>query len=283
MIKTILFSLVLAGFGLNAQNSSPNHKGNVRSDSAGSKEDLSRLAGQMLDDVNKAKIALKKGNYQLATQDVNRARSTLERIEAGAHGATLIPVYQEFVSVSILSPIRMEQNTRKQSRASNKQPAAQVSTGNAVVHEVAGDYTRVMVSTVVAKNGLDAAKAALAMSDWKTAEDALSDVQEGVQIQSVKSDMPLSEARENLILARAAVRQGRYAEAKTALDTAAKSLSEYEAEGAPHASEAKSLQPQIEDLARNIEQQHAEAAAKINKWWNITSNWDPYKSAEAVR
>lgn len=267
MKTTILFAVAFAAFQMSAQAQTTNHAN--LSYSAGPKEDLSRLAGQMLDDTNKARIALKDGNHQLAAEDVNRASTDLANIEAGAHGAAMIPVYREFVSISILGPVRAEQNARNRKSAHG-----------AVVHEVAGDYTRVSVSTTVAKNGLDAAKAALQKREWKRADGALADVQDGVQMESIESDMPLSRARENLILARLAVRQDHYSEATAALQSAAKALSQYEAEGGSHVSEAKQMQQQISKFAPEIQQEHAQAIATINKWWNTTSNWSPYDDNE---
>src|SRR5579875_275024 len=156
MIKTVLFAFLFAGLELGAQTNSSSY-------SAGSKEDVSRLAGQMLDATNQARTAVEKHDRQLALQDVDRAERDLRQIEGRAHGATMVPVYQEFVSVSILGPVRAEQNARK---AAANHTMAKVSTNNIAVHEVAGDYTEVMVSTAVARNGLAAAKAGLEKNNW---------------------------------------------------------------------------------------------------------------------
>ncbi len=274
MGKSMLLVFSLACFALNAPCQSAGASTNSTSYSAGSKEDLSRLAGTMLNNVNQARAALQNGRYQAAAEHVKRAESVLERLEAHADGATLIPVYQEFVSVSILGPVRAEQNARK--HVSNA-PANR----GATVHEVAGDYTRLVVSTTIAKNGLAAAKAALANGNWKTADAALADVQDGLQMESVEADMPLARARQNLILARADVREGHYDQAQTALTSTSNALSKYEAEGGAHVSAAKNLQQQIEAYDHNLAQNHAGAVAKINHWWNITSDWAPYENQQA--
>lgn len=267
MGKTIVFALLVAAFGLNAQ---------VSSYSAGSKEDLSRLAGKMLGDTNQARTALKNSDYHQAVQDVNQAQTDLKTVEARAHGATLIPVYREFVSVSILSPVQAEQRAHRQT-------LTKVSNGNAAVNEVAGEYTRVLVSTTVADNSLAAAKMALAKAEWKKADAALADVQEGVQIESVKSDMPLARARENLILARAAARQNHDLEAEAALEAASTALSKYASEGGPHAKEAQDLQNQIAGFALHLEAQPASAVTKINGWWNTLSDWFTYHNRSMQR
>lgn len=240
--------------------------------SAGNKEDLSVLAGKMLDETNQARIAIKDKNKTSALRDVEEAQAELRNIQSRARGATMIPVYQEFVSVSMLTPVIAEQNARR-ANAQNKtnQPA--------VVHEVAGDYTNVEVSTAVAQRNLEAAKAALEKGNWNLADRALSDVQEGVSIEEIEANMPLTRARENLILARSAAEKGNYTEAQAALKAASNALSNYINAGRPHAAEAKSLKQQIDSFYSNLPQNHADAVAKINNWWNTTSDWTPYQSA----
>jgi hypothetical protein len=230
--------------------------------SAGSREDISTLAGKMLDYTNRARAAIKDSNQQLALQDVNKAESYLQQVEARAHGSTMIPVYQEFVSVSILSPVRAEQRAR-----------------HSVVHQVAGDYTSVVVNTTVAKNNLAAAKTALEHQNLSTADAALSDVQEGVQIEATEADMPLVKARENLILARSNAREGKYGETQAALQAASKALGTYAQENGPHASAARDLQQQIDSADKDLQQNHADILTKINQWWNTTADWTPYKTA----
>ena len=275
MTRAILLAFVFGAFELCAQNSSPSQTAKLTSYSAGSKEDVSRLAGQLVDETNNARAALKSGSDQAAIDDVNQAQRILNRIEARAPGMPLVPVYQEFVSVSILTPVVDEHNARK----ALQQETANNNNGPTVVHQVAGEYTRVMLDTVVTKMALAAAEYDLGMTDWKGADKALSDVQEAVKIESVKSDMPLSRARENLILARFAARQGNYSEARDSLDAASRALAAYVAEGGTHAEQAKRLERPIRSLASDIQQDRADAVSKINGWWNTTSNWSAYKPA----
>lgn len=230
--------------------------------SAGTREDISTLAGKMLGYTNRARAAIKDKNQQLALQDVNKAESYLQRVEARAHGSTMIPVYQEFVSVAILAPVRAEQSAR-----------------HSVVHQVAGDYTSVVVNTTVAKNNLATAKTALENQNLKIADDALADVQEGVQIEASEADMPLVKARENLILARSNAREGKYGEAQAALQAASKALGSYAQENGPHASAARDLQQQMDSGDKDLQQSHANIVPEINQWWNTTADWTPYKTA----
>jgi hypothetical protein len=230
--------------------------------SAGSREDISTLAGKMLDYTNRARTAIQEKDQKLALQDVNKAESYLQQVQARADGSTMIPVYQEFVSVAILAPVRAEQSAR-----------------HSVVHQVAGDYTSVVVNTTVAKNNLAAAEKALQNYDLKTADAALSDVQEGVQIEASEADMPLVKARENLILARSNAREKKYGEAQAALQAASKALGRYAQENGPHASAAKDLKQQIDNTDKNLQQNHAGILPEMNRWWNTTADWTPYKNA----
>ena len=121
--------------------------GNSTDQSAGSKEDLSVMAGKMLDQTNNARMAIKDHDKASALSDVKSAQVDLRDLQSKANGTTTIPVYQEFVSVSILNPVKAEQQARRHNGQNE-----------AVVHQVAGDYTNVAVNTTVAQRNLAAAK-----------------------------------------------------------------------------------------------------------------------------
>lgn len=231
--------------------------------SAGSKEDLSVLAGKVLNDTNEARLAIKDSNATAAKQDVARAQRDLTVLNSHAQGATTIPVYKEFVSLSILTPVEAEHNARLKKEG-----------GPAVVHQVAADYTDVNLNTTVARQNLKAAADALQGRNLVLADAALADVQQGVTINQVEANLPLARARANLILARAAAEKENYSEAKAALNAASKALASFGSEGGPHADEARNLEQQIESFDRNLQQNRTGAVSKINQWWNQTSNWN---------
>jgi hypothetical protein len=247
--------------------------------SAGNKEDLSVIAGKMLDDTNQARIAIKDKDKIKALHHVEHAQTDLRELESRAHGATMIPVYREFVSVSMLTPVIAEQNARHANTNGNESRNSQNTNQPAVVHQVTGDYTDVALSTVVAQQNLNAAKAALEKGNLNLADNALADVQEGVSIEMVEANMPLARARENLILARSAAEKGKYTEAQAALKSASNALGNYITSRGPHASEARSLKQQIDSYTSNLQENHSDVVAKINNWWNTTSDWTPYQPA----
>jgi hypothetical protein len=245
--------------------------------SAGSREDISVLAGDMLKATNEARLQIKEGNKSAALRDVMKAQSYLQQVEAHSHGSTMIPVYQEFVSVSILSPIQAVQQQKKATTV-EKLPQSET---NASVQEVSGNYTSVVVNTTVARDSLDAAKKALEANDLRTADSALQDVQEGVQITMTQADLPLVQVRENLILARKYARMGDWTGSQNALLSAVHALKEYEKEQTTHQQDAVQLERQISAYTHGLATNHAGILDKINHWWNETADWTQYQLKSA--
>ena len=85
--------------------------------------------------------------------------------------------------------------------------------------------------------------------------------------------MPLLKARENLILARAAAKNKNWTEAQAALKSASNALSQYEQSGGTHASDAQSLQQQINSYQQNLTNDHSNATNKIDNWWSTVTDW----------
>jgi hypothetical protein len=229
------------------------------------------MAGNMLDHTNQARAALANGDKARAIRAVDRAQADLQQIQAHAKGSTEIPVYREFVSISILKPVEAEQKMRQ----ANGNKAT-------VVHQVAGDYTDVSVDTSVAQTNLSAAKTALQQGNLKLADRALADVQEGVSIDEVEASMPLARARENLILARTAAENGKYYELRAALNAACSALDAYSTESGSYSQQAKSLAQEIRNSANKLQNGEFGVVAKINAWWNTTSAWTAYKPARQL-
>jgi hypothetical protein len=270
------FAFLFAVAGLQAQDAQAPNGGAFRS--AGPREDLSVLAGDVLKQTNQARIDIKDHNAQAALNHVEQGQMYLRRLQALAHGSTTIPVYQEFVSVSILGPVQAAQRAQ----AKSKNSEASVTNNNAGVQQVSGDYTSVTMNTTVAKNNLAAAKKALEAGQPGVADQALQDVQEGVQIQMVQADMPLTRTRENLILARSFARRNDWTETRNALVSALGALKNYESENGPHKQAAAQLYEQIQAATNSLPQNHANLLSEINKWWNEIADWSRYKLASAA-
>lgn len=273
MKKGILLLTVaaFAACGLQAQdNGNSNQTSNTNSSSAqsssnaGPKEAASRLGFDMLKNTNNARTAIANKNKQEALNDINAATNDLQKARSDQN-SKIIPLYQEFASVSVIAPVKAEQKKN----AANSKSANVPDT----VHQVSGSYSVMEVDTDGATAHLNAAKKALNNGDWNTADRDLAAVQDGVVFASYKSDMPLVRAQENLILARQDVNKGNYHAAHAALASSAKALGAYVQEGGTHASDAKNLQQQIQSYDQNIVNSHSNADSKINGWWNTASNW----------
>jgi hypothetical protein len=116
--RILLFVFAFTAFELHAQNA---RSASADRTSAGSREDISVWAGKMIDETNRARQAIKDGKEQAAMQHVNRAEGDLRQVESRANGSTLVPLYHEFVSVSILNLLR--RNTKLASRQERRMAA----------------------------------------------------------------------------------------------------------------------------------------------------------------
>ncbi len=113
-----------------------------------------------------------------------------------------------------------------------------------------GGFTEVGVDVGASKERLQMALNALNENDWKGADAALNEVENGVVMESMESDLPLLRARENLAVAQAAARRDRWTETRTALRAAGRALNEYAQTRPARASEAKYLTQQIDQSRR---------------------------------
>jgi hypothetical protein len=76
------------------------------------------------------------------------------------------------------------------------------------------------------------------------------------------------------VLGRTAANRADYREAHTALQSASNSLATYAQENGTHANEAKQLRSDIDNYNASIQQNHADASAKIEGWWNQVTDWN---------
>ncbi len=142
------------------------------------------------------------------------------------------------------------------------------------MNRVVGEYTSLGIDMNVAQPHLQAATKVLQQGDLKAADQAPKAVEDDVIVASVAADMPLLWPRENLVLARTnAAPRGNYTQAKTELKASSKALSDYERQSGTHSSGAANLKSQVDSYCQPIQQNHSEAANKIESWWDPTSDW----------
>lgn len=83
-------------------------------------------------------------------------------------------------------------------------------------------------------------------------------------MESVESDMPLARSRKF----DSGSGDSHFNETQASLQAASKALANYVTGNTSHKQQAENLQQQINQLAGSIRQNHAEAVAEINGWWN---------------
>ena len=198
---------------------------------------VTALANSVMDHTVKARTAIAAGDVAAARRDVDeglhlatRARSALE-----ASGKPLVvPLSEEVETTSTIGPLkRGEPLDRK-----------------ATVREVEVEHRSVTLDVGMAQEKLTAARAALDRGDAAAADAQLAALAQGAEQQVVLHDPALLKARQNLLLARTRVEQGRYKDAEAPLRAAGKALGRRD----------------IEDYAKRIRRDNADALARIDAW-----------------
>ena len=198
---------------------------------------MTALANSVMDHTVKARTAIAAGDVAAARRDVDeglrlatRARSALE-----ASGKPLVvPLSEEVETTSTIGPLkRGEPLDRK-----------------ATVREVEVEHRSVTLDVGMAQEKLTAARAALDRGDAAAADAQLAALAQGAEEQVVLHDPALLKARQNLLLARTRVEQGRYKDAEAPLRAAGKVLGRRD----------------IEDYAKRIRRDNADALARIDAW-----------------
>lgn len=176
---------------------------------------------------------------------------------------TIIPIYDELDKVSLMAPLR-QAKADKAAKTEGKTPT----------EAVEGDALREMRVTLdlgLAKGGLELASANLDKDDIEGAEQALATVMDSLNFTLVEVDLPLDQARENLMLAKAAIEDGDTLEARAALTEASQLLDQFndDANEADKA-EIKSLQKEMKALSDKLEAGKSDKGfiATIEGWWD---------------
>ena len=234
------------------------------------REKLSQIGTRVLEEAEKARVAIARKETQKAQQYVNDALTDVLAIEAlkpHAKQPQMVPLYTENIQISVMEQIPSDK----------KKAASPPSTGSAnraqVVHDATGESTSVSLNVTAAKAHLETAKNAMAKGDPAAADGALAAIQSDVKAQSVAADLPLLKARKNLALALGFVRQQQYDKAVAPLREAASALGDYSGTKLPQAADAGKLRQSVDALAGTIEQNHTDAENKIARWWNQVSDW----------
>lgn len=237
---------------------------------------LSDEVSDLLNATNEARVALEAHNKQDAQFHIDHALDNAKMIRSSAANRRFVPLYDELDRYSVLGPIMSQRNqSKKASNDADRQAsdASHIAQARTTVQEVEGQFTSVALDVQSAMDHLEAAKQALQNGNYQKADEALAAVQDGVVVTSISADLPVLRVRENLILARSSAHNGNISEAKAALKAASVALGNYENGQGKHGVDARKLRSEIDSYAQSIQNNHADAAAKIDQWWNETTEW----------
>ncbi len=202
---------------------------------------VTALANSVMDHTVKARTAIAAGDTAAARRDVDdglrlatRARKALE-----ASGKPLVvPLSEEVETTSTIGPLkRGEPLDRK-----------------AAVRNVEVEHRSVTLDVGMAQEKLSAARAALERGDVAAADTQLAALAQGTEEQVQLLDPALLKARQNLLLARTRVEQGRYKDAEAPLHAAAKALGD------------SAMGRDIEGYAKRIRHDNTGALERIDAW-----------------
>ena len=246
--------------------------------SAAEQRAVSIAAGRLLRHTYDARAALKAEDRKQAAAEIAKAQKLAAIIEQAVPSytvksqiaagdlsyededtlkPTIIPIFDELDKVSLVAPLR-------QAKAEGKTPA------EAVVADELREV-RVSLDLGVAKGGLDLAGIKLENDDIEGAEQALAAVMGSLHFSLLEVDLPLDRARENLMLAKAAIEEGDKIEARAVLAEAGRELNAYaKGTGETDNKEISQLREEMKALDGKLEagKESKGFAATIEGWWD---------------
>ncbi|MCO6429887.1 MAG: YfdX family protein [Deltaproteobacteria bacterium] len=251
---------------------------------------ISYAAGRLLVHVDRARTALNQENSDDALRNINQGKTLAKIVENNASvyrvttsissgdlkystdervRSLLIPIYTELERVSIIAPIaaaKQSEQARKDSAKLQREPAAKVTDVNLAA-------TSIQLDVATANQQLKQAESAIRQGNLEEADQALERIQQSVAMSYVAVDLPLVQARQNLMLAEAYAQDGRTQDVKRLLQSVADSLEQY-AKNADSAKEkeVKSLRDEIENTGQELQGEQQLATQQINDWWQQIAN-----------
>ncbi len=204
-----------------------------------------QLGSQALSEVNKA--------LSLATDVLSKTSREARPV--------LIPISSGVERVTTYSPAK----AGKQSKPS----------GNSSIRRVREKYSQVSLDVTLAANQLQKAKELLEKQDLSGADTELADIETGVVVRKGSADVPLLKTRENLMLARARILEGKWKDAQMPLHAASQALQDYFAESpGPQAGKAREMWPAMDKMATRLKKKPRAALASINQWLQEVDGFD---------
>lgn len=174
-----------------------------------------------------------------------------------------IPIHHELDMVSLAAPLLFASTDDAKQSDDDSLPLG------VIAHDVR--HRRTTLSLDLAKTGLRTATEGLTDDDVSAARAGLATVLHSVHFTEVTAEVPLHRAQENLMLAKAAIEQGRIVDAKALLTAVIGSLTSIEASVQQvHRQTIGAMREEIRGLADALDEvtPDDEVADSIDGWWD---------------
>lgn len=231
--------------------------------------DLPGMAAGILKEAGLARQAVSSHNPTAALDHIRKAEILTGEIENNAPPEPrpiLVPVYKEVDTTSTYRPVKRSKESgltpkRLENDTSVREVQAQITTGE--------------LDVTSSGQRLRQAQTAIESGNWTEADGQLAAIPDSVIRKQVEADMPLLTARQNLVLARSRILEGKYKDAKAPLYAAARALGDYErlSPYGAHNQDAEYMRQQIDSCADHIKRQHTEMLARVDGWLEPVNQW----------
>ena len=231
----------------------------------GQRHEMATLGSSVLQHTDIARQALANHDTKAALDHVGQALAATDQIRAAANSSEeplRVEIARDVDAVSTRAP------AKRHGSADRLQP-------NSSVSQVSGTYNSTILNVSSARNHLLAAQTALNHGDADAAGTDLAAVQGDTVASSFNGELPLVQARDNLALAQARVRDGKYKDAILPLKSAARALDRFaNQEPRPqHADMAARMSLELNAYADRIEKDHVDAPDRVAGWLDHVTSW----------
>jgi hypothetical protein len=228
--------------------------------------EIANLGAGLLAHTEVARQAVAHHDSRAALDQIAQALAAAEQIRAASNSneePLRVQIARDVDAVSTTVP------AKRRGSADRLKP-------NSSVSQVSGSYNATVLNVSSARNHLLAAQTALSKGDMDAAAADLAAVEADKVIEVYNGDLPLMQARDNLVLALARVRDGKYKDAILPLKSASRAIDRYaHQEPRPHhADRAARVSLEVDALAEHIDKDHEDAAGRIAGWLSFVKDWD---------
>jgi hypothetical protein len=231
----------------------------------GQQVDIRTLGASVLQHTEVAGQALANHDTRTALEEVRQALAATDQINAASPAAEeplRVPLASDFDAISTMVPAKRHGSAGRLKH-------------NSSVSEVNGTYTVTALNVSSARAYLLAAQTALRSGDLDAASTDLASVKGDVVTSSFTGAMPLVQAKDNLNLATARVKDGKFKDAILPLKSASRALQSFaHQEPQPrHADLAAKIALDMDAYADRIEKDHQDASGRIAGWLDQVTAW----------